>query len=116
MDTAAYDLVCMLAKRKEYIQKLNTEILEEWNNNGPATIELINGTKIVRSTIKSVEVLKRKETLEILMSLIKEDEKLPFKVKWEDKGIIPLIDTNVIPAEFATIGITFRLAVRKQKD
>lgn len=106
----------VIEAKESQLRNLNVEILNTWDNNGPATVELQDGTKVVRSAMKSIEVLKRKELLGTLLSLIPEDDKLPFTVKWTDKGLIPLLDANIIPPELATINTTFRLSVRKPKD
>lgn len=98
------------------LRELNAKILETWDNSGPATIELQDGTKIVRSTMRSINVVNKRELLGTLLGLIQEDDKLPFTVKYTEKGILPLIDTGIIPKEVATIDISHRLSVRKQKD
>jgi len=105
-----------ISKRADLIKELGDGILNSWTEGGPATVELESGTKVVRSTHKSVRVNKKKDLLEGLLSMIKDEEKLPFTIKWDDKGIIPLLDANVIPPDIATIETTYRLSVRKPKD
>jgi hypothetical protein len=117
MKEATKDLAAIIETRESQIRNLNVEILNTSDNNGPATIELQDGTKVIRSGIKSVEILNRKELLGTLLNLIPEDDKLPFTVKFTDKGLIPLLDANIIPKELAAINTTFRLSVkRKPKD
>ena len=114
MKKSTEDLSTTLSTATKRLKQIGEEVINEWE--GPPTIDLEDGTKIVRSALRSVKVLNKRELLGTLISLIQDEGKLPFTVKWHDKGVIPLIDTNIIPADVATIETNYRLSVRAPKE
>ena len=114
MKRTTEDLSTTLAIATEQLRGLGEEIINGWD--GPATVDLEDGTKVVRSTLRSLRVLNRRELLSTVLNLVQDDEKLPFTVKWQDKGIIPLVDANIIPPDIAEIETSYRLSVRPPKE
>ena len=115
MAAALQNATDSLKTNDNLVKALTESIMATWPE-GIATIDLPNGAKLVRSTLRSVEVKNNRELLGTLLNLIQEDDKLPFTVKWTDKGILPLVDANVIPSEVASVSTSYRLSLRRAKD
>ena len=101
--------------RRDTLNNLKQSILESWKEEDGATVKLPNGVKVVRSASRSITVLSTRELLEATLDLIGEEDKLPFRVNWDNKILMPLVETGVIHKNLTKIETTYRLAVRKPK-
>ena len=115
IDEATGTLTKASQERKEVISRLYQEIINEWDSNAGATVKLPNGVSIVRSTTMKLKVIKERELLERILELIDKDTELPLTVKWNDKKLLPLLDTSIISPTIASKEASYKLAVRRAK-